>query len=143
MIRFAPRAVLLAAVVSSLAPLQASAQLRQAPPHGVEYLSGGIGQTEAQQMKLAARDYSLSLLFATPSGQYLADVDVQLKDSKGARVMNVENTGPMLLVKLPPGRYQVEAAYNGDWKKAVVDIRRGARREIDLRWPAGPSEQGT
>lgn len=136
MTRFAPRAVLLAAVVSSLAPLHASAQLKQAPPSNIEYLNGGIGQTEAQQMKLAARDYSLSLLFATPSGQYLADVDVQLKNSVGAAVLNVEGVGPLLLVKLPPGRYQVEAAYNGTSKKAVVDIRRGARREIDLRWPA-------
>lgn len=140
MTRFAPRAVLLAAVVS-LAPLHASAQLRQAPPSDVEYLSGGIGQTEAQHMKRAARDYSLAFLFATPAGQYLADVDVQLKDSNGAAVLSVEDTGPMLLVNLPPGRYQVEAAYNGSSKKTVVDVRRGSHRNIDLRWPAGPSEQ--
>jgi hypothetical protein len=140
MTRFAPGAVLLAAVVS-LGSLPAAAQLRQTPPSGVEYVSGGIGQTEAQRMKRAANDYSLALLFATPSGQYLADVDVQLKDSRGAAVLSVEDTGPMLLVNLPPGRYQVEAAYNGDAKKALVDIRSGSHRRIDLRWPAGPSEQ--
>lgn len=78
------------------------------------YVSGGIGQDEADAMKRAAASYPLGLMFiARQDGRnvYLAGTDVTVRDKDGNVVLTAVADGPFLLARLPAGRYTVEATF--------------------------------
>ena len=78
----------------------------------VTYVSGGIGQEEAQAFEAAAALYPLTLEFAikhTPRAEYTADVHVVVTNAQGVRVLDTNSEGPFLLAKLPAGHYTVTA----------------------------------
>lgn len=79
----------------------------------IPHRSGGIGQNGVQEMKAAASAYSAGLTFANPSGAYLANVSVTIKDGQGKELLSTVTQGPMLLVDLPPGNYTVDARFEG------------------------------
>ena len=66
---------------------------------------------------------------------------VRLADTKGSVVLDTVTDGPMLLAKLPPGRYQVMAEVRGQTRTATVDATGGAKR-VTMLWPATSDKQG-
>ncbi len=44
----------------------------------------------------------------------MASVTVTVKDSKGAGVLSIPNTGPICLIKLPDGSYSVDVQAMGN-----------------------------
>jgi hypothetical protein len=131
-----PKSLGLAAVAAAFAiAAPALAQLPAIPPlqtQGVAtYTCGGIGQASSTAMLAARKDYPLSLLFATASGEYMASINLTIKDAKGAKVLSVASTGPICLVKLPDGAYTVDAQANGKTKSQAVTIG-GGPKSIDF-----------
>lgn len=142
---------------------EAGAELRPAAPlaerlqpqtqNDVTYLCGGVGQEEASYMKKEARAYDMMLTFATRDGDYLADVNVDIRDAKGKPVLQASCDSPMLLVDLPrSGTYRIHAdaaGYTLDRTARVqVKQRKGARvASVVLVWPQrvaeAPAEAGT
>jgi hypothetical protein len=115
----ATRRFLLGLVVISLTAA-AHADEGSLPPErsqgSVTYVSGGIGKDESDAMKQAASRYSLAIEMASPASpraQYVADVKIDIRDQRGTTVLSTISDGPILLAKLPPGRYTVNAARNG------------------------------
>jgi hypothetical protein len=99
-----------------MAPLAFAALPSALPPAqtqgAVTYVSGGIGQEEAQAFERAATQYPLDLEFAikhAPRAAYTAHVHVVVTDAQGTRVLDTHSDGPFLLAKLPAGRYTVTA----------------------------------
>jgi hypothetical protein len=97
----------------------------------VTWLSGGIGQREAQAMERAARHYPLSLEFVIKSemkglpAEFTANVPVTITDPHGAEVFSAMSTGPFMLLKLPAGHYTVVAEVHGKkFERNVVVGRR-------------------
>ena len=78
---------------------------------GVRYLVGGIGSDERETIENLGMGYNVKFVFAERSGDYLSDVRVVIDDLHGKRLAQVMTNGPWLYVKLPPGRYRVEATY--------------------------------
>lgn len=89
--------------------------------NGIDYINGGASLGEAQYMKQRARDFPLELLFSGKGGEYgVADrVTVRQGDSE---VASVADAGPYLLMSLPPGRYTVEADFDGQIEKRAVTV---------------------
>jgi hypothetical protein len=82
----------------------------------VTFVSGGIGFCESQEMRRISHEYQLELLFLQKTAKresFLASVPVQITDSKGSLVVDTVSKGPLLLAKIPAGRYVITAAYNG------------------------------
>ena len=77
--------------------------------HGIAYVSGGIGEDEVAAMNKMAAQYSLRVMVAAPSGEYLSDVDVSIASAAGKPVFSARTDGPILLVRLPAGHYRVSA----------------------------------
>jgi len=50
------------------------------------------------------------------------------------KLLGVDNAGPMLLVRLPPGDYTVDASYGGRNEQRQVRLARGSTT-VNLRWP--------
>src|SRR3989442_14730251 len=95
-----------------MAPLAFAALPSALPPEqtqgAVTYVSGGIGQQEAQAFEAAAAQYPLALEFAlkhAPRAEFTASVHVIVTDVKGQHVLDTRSDGPFLLAKLPAGRY--------------------------------------
>lgn len=104
--------------------------------NGVTYLSGGVGEDEAKALESAARQYSLMLTFATrKTGEYLADVKVNIADRKGQSILDAVADGPMLLVKLHPGEYHVSAVSNDHTVNKTIRVANGHTTRITMHWP--------
>jgi hypothetical protein len=103
------------------------------------HVCGGVGVGEQQRMKEASRDHDLMLTFATSNGAYMADVAVQIRDGKGAAVVDVNCEGPIMLVDLPSaGSYRITARANGVAREQTVTVSRGKRpASATFVWPAG------
>ena len=117
----------LAATADIVAPEERPAlpQVEHAGP--VAYMNGGAGLDEAGYMKAHAREFSLQVIFSGRGGEYgVADrVSVQ---RGGEEIAAVEEAGPYLLMQLPPGRYTVEADFDGGVERRSVTIGQGTRR---------------
>ena len=91
----------LCALGLALLPLVADAELLPHQSGEVRYLCGGVAQAEQEAMRAAERDHDLLLTFATATGQYLADVLVDISDDRGGPLLSARCDGPMMLVDLP------------------------------------------
>lgn len=104
------------------------------------HVCGGIGVGEQQRMKAEAASHDLMLTFAASSGAYLADIAVQIRDRRGASVLDVTCGGPIMLVDLPAGTYRITARAAGVARDKTVTITRGKRpASATFVWPAGNS----
>jgi hypothetical protein len=112
--------------------------------NGITYVCGGVGEQEAAYMKKSARDYDLMLTFTSRTGQYLADVDVAIKDAKGKEVLRTTCDSPMLLVDLPrSGVYHVQAkAEDYSLRKTVRVKAKGHTNSVVMSWPRVREEEG-
>jgi hypothetical protein len=115
--------------------------IRNLPPEetqgAVTYRTGGIGQSEAAAMKQAENNYPLSLEFiakAEPRNWFLANVEVTIKNSKGATALKTFSDGPMLLATLPDGRYIITATDNGKSETRRVNVAAGKPQHLVFEW---------
>ena len=126
-----------------MAPLAFAALPSALPPEqtqgGVSYVSGGIGQEEAQAFEAAAAQYPLALEFAikhTPRAEYTADVHVVVTDAQGTRVLDTNSEGPFLLAKLPAGRYTVTAERHQQTLTRTVHVATHKPTHVMFLWAA-------
>jgi hypothetical protein len=122
-----------AALVVGLAASSAAAVATQTgkTPLGVDYASGGVSQEELRALHERRDAYSLWVITAaSKSGAHLADVLVTVRDSTQRVVFNRRLDGPWLFIDLPLGRYQVEAALNGQAQQRMTTIHKGDHHQL-------------
>jgi len=100
---------------------------------GVEYLSGGAGEEARAAIDAQRAAFPLRLVFSVASGAYVVADHVDIRGPRG-EVFAVDGAGPMLLVKLPPGDYTVDASYGGRSEQRKVRVAREPTT-VKLRWP--------
>ncbi|MGZ8270830.1 MAG: carboxypeptidase-like regulatory domain-containing protein [Methylophilus sp.] len=104
----------------------------------VNYVSGGIGESELEMMQGRAKDYSLEFVFVQKLKQkeeYLADVKVKIQDAHHNVVLETVAEGPYLFLNLPKGRYSVSAEYKGDVKLRNVVVNTKKHQKVVFWWP--------
>lgn len=103
--------------------------------NGVTYMSGGVGKPEAAAMREEARHYPLSMVFsAAKDNEFLADVQVTIKDKTGKEMLNAVSDGPIMLVKLPAGKYTVAAEAHGKTLHRTVEVPSRGDRQVSFHW---------
>ena len=80
----------------------------------VNYVTGGIGDDERSSIESAKGDYNLHVMSASTNGAFVGDARVVIS-SDGKELLNVV-AGPLLYVKLPAGKYALDASL-GEQKK--------------------------
>lgn len=124
-------------------PLSASATpVTPLPPaHSVgpvTYISGGVGQEEADSMKQAESQFRLKLTFLTREkdghGAYNAGDEVIIRDQSDNIILDTQSEGPFLLTQLPPGKYEVEAIDNGQRQKRAVTVKPDKHAQLVFEW---------
>lgn len=117
----------------------AAAQLPLPEPEtvgGVTFVSGGVGDDESQAMRQMEHRFNLRLLFAQQgSGEYLANVQVQLRDKGGRTILDTVAKGPRLLAQVPPGAYTVTASSDGRPIVRQVTVPPGRAASQAFYWP--------
>jgi hypothetical protein len=100
---------------------------------GLAYVTGGITLEERETLQKSRGDYSLWLTTAyAKSGAFLSDVRVVVRGSKGQTLFDRTIVGPWLFLKLPLGRYEIEAHYGGSERKARTTIHPGDHHQVFL-----------
>jgi hypothetical protein len=99
------------------------------------WVGGGIGESERVDMLMLLPGFNLRVLtVAEKSGAYLAGAEVVVRDATGRVVLETELAGPLLLARLAPGKYEVQATYGGKAQTRTVTIPASGRRELFLYW---------
>lgn len=131
----APFAVAAESATTQAEPLSGMAPIPEVQKKdNVEYLIGGVGVDERQQIKPLVKDMNLQMVFAEKqTGGYLADVEVVIADSKGEQVLKVSQSDPMVFAALEPGTYSVTAkSAKGTMEREIKVPASGRRTELFL-----------
>jgi hypothetical protein len=100
----------------------------------VAVISGGVGDTSVQELAQLQRAYNLKFTFALREGDYIAGVKVDVADGSGRKVLEHVATGPILLARLPAGRYVATLAHEGVTQSRAFSLRATGLREELVRW---------
>ena len=109
----------------------------------VEYLSGGIGQSQSTAIENASRHWPLTLEFAVKDKQhadFAANVHVLVRDAHGHTALETTAGGPFLLAKLAPGDYAVTARLDGKTLHERVLVKEHQPAKAVFVWPTGTDE---
>lgn len=105
----------------------------------VSFMTGGVSVDEADAMRAASAHYPLTLELAAAAGgprdEYISNARVDIRDSKGAPVLDTRTDGPFLLARLPPGSYTVDVEWNGAHKRQTVEISPNQRKHLLVEFP--------
>jgi hypothetical protein len=99
---------------------------------GAEYLNGGAGEEARAAIDAQRAAFPLHMTFSLRNGEYVVADHVDVSDAHG-KVLVVDNAGPLLLVKLQPGEYTVDATYDGKTERRKVRVGRSSTT-VDWRW---------
>jgi hypothetical protein len=91
---------------------------------GIDYLNGGASLAEADYVKSRAREFALELLFSGKGGEYGVADRVTVRQGE-REIVSVPDAGPYLLLSLAPGRYSIEAEFDGQVEKRSVSVGKG------------------
>lgn len=111
-------------------------------PDEVCFISGGISGDEVSQFKARAREFLFEIVFVQKADtednnrieEYLAEVQLKIKDSKGNVVVDTTTEGPFFLADLPLGKYQIIAEHDGIIKTNIVRIAAKKHQRIVFLW---------
>lgn len=105
----------------------------------VAWVSGGVGEESRERLNAlsAGFGFNLKLTFALASGDYLSAVAVRIVDAGGRTVLETTSEGPILLARLPAGRYECFATVGGRELKQRLTVAEGRLGATVFRWPAG------
>jgi hypothetical protein len=98
--------------------------------NGVEYLNGGAGTESVDYMKSRGSEFALQIVFSGRGGEYGVAETVTVR-SAGRELLSVPDAGPLLMFKLAPGTYTVEATFKGVVEKRSVSVGSGVAK---LNW---------
>ncbi len=98
---------------------------------GEPYVTGGVGEEERAALVSRRPDYNLSITtVANRSGAYLSDARVNVVDAAKRQVLSAALDGPLLLMRLPPGRYTIEALFDQQKQERAVAVPAEGRRQV-------------
>ena len=103
----------------------------------VTYVTGGIGEDEKAAIEAAKADYNLHITNSSADGAYVGDVRVKVIRAHGSMVEEKLSVaaGPLLYVRLPAGKYTLEAKLGEQVKHQEVTVaRKGQPVRIQLVW---------
>ncbi len=100
---------------------------------GILYVSGGIGVSSQERLKMLEPQFNLKLVFTLTQGNYLGDVNVVMKDAGGKLLLEHVTEGPIFMARVPAGSYTVSATYSGRAQSRSIKAAEKLRTEY-FRW---------
>ena len=95
--------------------------------NGIDYMNGGSGTEGVDYMKARGKEFSLQITFSRRGGEYSV-AEKLVVASAGRELISVPDAGPLMMLKLPPGNYTVEATFKGVIEKRSVAVGNGVTK---------------
>ncbi len=73
---------------------------------------------------------------AAPRAGFISDVQITIKDKSGNTVLDMTSAGPYVLVRLPAGKYSLDATHESKTLHRDISIQKGRSKRLSLMWPA-------
>jgi hypothetical protein len=105
---------------------------------GIQYITGGIGSEESDAIIELGKKWPLTLEFSKDHPQrslWVADVAVKITNAKHKVIFNVISEGPILIVNLEPGNYEMEFVFEKKPLKRKIKIEEGKPQKLPIAWP--------
>lgn len=103
---------------------------------GKNFVNGGVGQEDANTLRKLAKHYPLMVSVSEgQQGAYLAKLSLTILNEQRERVFAHQDVGPMLLVDLPDGRYQLVGEYQSQKRSVVQTLVAGKTAMVYFNWP--------
>lgn len=105
---------------------------------GIEYISGGIGSEESDALLSLGKKWPLVLEFSQDHPErplWVADVNVKIMDQKKKVVFEALSEGPIMLLKIIPGKYDAEYTFEGKVLKRPLVIEEAKFQKQSIVWP--------
>ena len=100
---------------------------------GVETVCTGVGSAKDNPAWSA---YPVKLVFANPSGEDLAQEHISVMQG-GKPVVETDCDAPWVLMKLPPGQYNVAATIGARTGNASFSTSGSGQKTVTITMPAG------
>lgn len=100
------------------------------------YICGGIGSDQAALFRSARSHYPLSLGFGQKQGEkvaFIADVQVVMRNDYEQTVLNINSDGPICLLDIDPGHYQIYVTYEGQTMHQSITVKRQGH-QLNFTW---------
>ena len=100
-----------------------------------DFMNGGVGKDDAARMHAQAKHYPLQIEFSERhDNEFVADAKVKIADARGHTVFERSGMGPILLVRLPSGRYRVTASADGHAEARTVRVPGHGTKTVYFHW---------
>lgn len=127
---------LLLGVIALVPPANAAGDEVLRAPSGITYVTGGVSLEATERLKGMEKDFNLKLVFSNTTGAYLSAVKVTIVDAGGRVVLEMTTEGPILMAKLAPGGYQINATFAGQVEHQKATVGTDKLSILDFRWAA-------
>lgn len=107
--------------------------------NGIDYLTGGVGLEESTAIKEEAKRWPLKVMMSELSegkAVWIADAELRIKNQNNRLLLDIKCDGPFALIRLDPGKYTIEATFNGMAQKRQVLVVSGSPQQISITWKA-------
>jgi len=117
----------------------ATAQTRVDPPEqpmvqrsgsGIDYISGGASENDRESMAARQGEFPFTVVMSVPNGEMAVADRLSVLTPQGSLLI-VRDAGPVVMMKLPPGPYVLEASYQGRIERRSVQVAQSAQT---LNW---------
>ena len=116
-----------------LAAALCCASAQAASTNDASYACGGVGSDSRRELAANAAGANLSLeLFVAQGGEYLANVEVALIPAGNGEAVRLRAEGPLCYLRVPPGRYRVEATFEGVTRSATATVPASASKPVHV-----------
>src|SRR5262245_61873211 len=101
--------------------------------YGAAMMCGGVG-SDARRALEGTQSANVELeFFVAQRGAYVANVGVSVTPLNSKEpVIEGTSSGPLCLLQLEPGRYRVQATFNGATRTAPATVRSTASRPVHV-----------
>lgn len=128
------------AVLALFGSVQAAGNPPIRVAQGIEYMCGGQTPAEAAFMDTVSPRWAATLEFGVSRakrGQFPGDVKVVVRERyTGHTVMETSSAAPIMVARLDPGAYEVEATLAGLTLEEPLTVFRGMNAKAQFIWPS-------
>jgi hypothetical protein len=97
---------------------------------GIAYISGGASQDDRQSMAGRQAEFPFTVMLSVPNGELAVADRLSVLTPQGSLLI-VRDAGPVVMMKLPPGPYTLEASYQGRVERRAIQVAANAQT---LNW---------
>jgi len=104
---------------------------------GIAYVTGGVGTVESQAIFDEAKRWPLLLALSQLEGGrgvWIFGATIQIQNTQNQIVFEASANGPLILINLPVGEYQIAANYKGTVQTKLVSVKSAAPQRINFSW---------